>query len=154
MRVAYCRGVLTLGVEMTLNVHPISISFEDAYPDMQFWKGAKDRRSRKEVLNISGSFFARLRVQYRPFVELDVVANRLFGPKPHAATYVCMWEIMVGDVQGVLSPRQVGRLAAVLRTFGFNFKDEANAPAQEFFPETYPDGDPRVISRISTDLSF
>lgn len=112
------------GMEMTLNVHPISVSFADHYSDKQFWKGAEDRRSRKEVLNIS---------------ELDIVANRLFGPKPHAATYVCMWEIIIGDVQGVLSPKQVGKLMTVLHTFGVNFKDEANAPAQEFLPETYPD---------------
>lgn len=51
-----------------------------------------------------------------------------------------MWEIAVGDINGVIAPPDISKLAAVLASFNLNFNDELNAPAEEFMPPTYPDG--------------
>jgi hypothetical protein len=51
-----------------------------------------------------------------------------------------MWEIVLGDLNGTLAPPDISKLAAVLASFYLNFKDELNAPAEEFMPAAYPDG--------------
>lgn len=65
---------------------------------------------------------------------VDVVANRLFGPLPSTATYLCIWEIKVGDVSTTLSASDAMMLMAVGKTFGLHFVDHVNAPADEFIP--------------------
>lgn len=111
-------------MEMTVNVHPIGISSETGCPDDILWSAARRRRSRKEILTIS---------------ELNIISHRLFGPRPQTATYVCMWEIGIGDIKGVIAPSDIGKILSVLSSFQLNFKDELNAPAQEFMLELYPD---------------
>jgi hypothetical protein len=111
-------------MEATLNVHPIGISSEAACSDDALWNAAKSRRRRKEILTIS---------------QLDIIAHRLFGPRPQTATYVCMWEIVSGDIKGVVAPSEIHKIISVLSSFQLNFKDELNAPAQEFMLEVHPD---------------
>ncbi|KIM31189.1 hypothetical protein M408DRAFT_327476 [Serendipita vermifera MAFF 305830] len=111
-------------MEMTLNFHHIGISSEATCPDKMLWDAAMDRRKRKEICSIS---------------ELDIIAHRLFGPRPQTATYVCIWEIGVGDISATIAPPDIAKIGAVLTSFQLNFKDELNAPAQEFMPALYPD---------------
>jgi hypothetical protein len=75
-----------------------------------------------------------------PSPGLNVVANRIFGPQPHVHTYVCIWEIKVGDVKASMSYGDVQAAVAAGKSFVFNFADAANAPAAELLPELAPDG--------------
>lgn len=71
---------------------------------------------------------------------IDITANRMFGPQPHTSTYICVWEISLGRVKGVLSALEGPILAAALNTFRLNFGDMANAPALEYAVPADPDG--------------
>ncbi|KAH6910365.1 hypothetical protein BKA70DRAFT_1272889, partial [Coprinopsis sp. MPI-PUGE-AT-0042] len=68
-------------MEMTLNVDTIRGRVDCSVPEKVDYRLAK--RKSKEVLMIDG---------------IDVVANRLFGPRPHTATYLCVWEISLGNL--------------------------------------------------------
>ncbi|KAI0663325.1 hypothetical protein C8Q70DRAFT_1102776 [Cubamyces menziesii] len=70
---------------------------------------------------------------------LDIVANRLFGPRPAAATYVCIWEIHVGDVKTSVNAHEARLLSSVGSAFGLNFSDPLNAPAKEYAIPADPD---------------
>lgn len=74
------------------------------------------------------------------FIGVDILANRLFGPQPLAATYVCFWEIDVGSVKGVFSASHVRTLRSALDAFSMNYKDPMNAPAAEFALPMAPNG--------------
>lgn len=71
---------------------------------------------------------------------LDIVANRLFGPRPAAATYVCIWEIHVGDVKASVNAHEARLLSSIGSAFGLNFSDPLNAPAKEYAIPADPDG--------------
>lgn len=71
---------------------------------------------------------------------IDVTANRLFGPQPHASTYVCIWEVHLGDVKACLSAYEGRLLYAAGTSFGLNFSDSLNAPANEYALPPDPDG--------------
>ncbi|KAI0645908.1 hypothetical protein C8Q79DRAFT_910949 [Trametes meyenii] len=70
---------------------------------------------------------------------LDVIANRLFGPRPDTSTYVCIWEIHVGDVKTVLSVHEALLLSSIGSSFGINFSDPLNSPAKEYAIPADPD---------------
>ena len=72
--------------------------------------------------------------------ELDITANRLFGPHPKTATYVCIWEIHLGSVKASLSAHQAQIVSAASSSFVVNFSDPLNAPAKEFALPVDPDG--------------
>lgn len=74
------------------------------------------------------------------FLGIDITANRLFGPQPRTATYVCVWEIKLGSIKGIMSAEQIRILAASGQAFGLNFDDSANAPAAQYQPAADPDG--------------
>ena len=80
--------------------------------------------------------------------DLDISANRLFGPQPETSTYVCIWEIHIGAVRSILSAADGRILAAAGSAFGLNFSDPLNAPAAEFSVPLDPDS-----KRPSTDLT-
>ncbi len=71
--------------------------------------------------------------------DLDITANRLFGPQPETSTYLCIWEIHVGAVRSVLSAADGRILAAAGGAFGLNFSDPLNSPAAEFALPLDPD---------------
>lgn len=85
-------------------------------------------------------FFAFARSFIYRSQGIDITANRLFGPQPKTATYVCLWEIAVGDVKASMSAREAIPLAAAANFFRLNFVDLVNAPAQDFLPDIDPDG--------------
>ena len=74
------------------------------------------------------------------FIGVDILANRLFGPQPSAAAYVCFWEINVSSVKGVFSASHVQKMRSALDAFTINYKDPMNAPAAEFALPVAPDG--------------
>jgi hypothetical protein len=74
------------------------------------------------------------------FIGVDILANRLFGPQPPAAAYVCFWEINVGSMKSVFSASHVWTLRSALDVFAMNYKDPMNAPAAEFALPMAPDG--------------
>lgn len=70
---------------------------------------------------------------------INITANRLFGPQPRTATYVCLWEIHLGPIKSALSAAEATLLAAAGNAFRVNFVDHANSPATEFLPPIDPD---------------
>lgn len=69
------------------------------------------------------------------------MANRLFGPQPRTATYICLWEIRVGHVKAAISASDGNFLAAAGNSFRLNFIDSANAPAKNYQLPLDPDGE-------------
>lgn len=85
-------------------------------------------------------------------VGLDIVAHRLFGPQPHTATYLCIWDIHIGRVMAHLTTIEARVLAAAANAFALNFSDPLNAPAAEYDIPADPDGERCNCSYIP--LSF
>jgi hypothetical protein len=54
-------------------------------------------------------------------------------------TYVCIWEIILGEISGWLSTSSVVGLLAAARAFRINFSDDFNAPSTDFAPPVTPD---------------
>ncbi|OCF34831.1 hypothetical protein I316_03376 [Kwoniella heveanensis BCC8398] len=74
------------------------------------------------------------------FIEgIELKANRLFGPAPHATTYLCLWEATVPKISAFLSPDMVSTLKAVGRAVAYTFPDPDNGPAEIYVPRTPPD---------------
>lgn len=108
-------------IEMSLNTDPIRGFIDNSVPeDVACIKPP----SRSPDLVVDG---------------LDIVANRLFGPLPRTATYLCIWEIRTGAVTGSLSAVEARTLGAVGNAFRHHFVDHPNAPADEFMPTLDPD---------------
>ena len=87
------------------------------------------------------SFFAFAWPSIHRSQGIDITANRLFGPQPKTATYVCLWEIAIGDVKASMSAREAIPLVAAANFFRLNFVDLVNAPAEDFLPNIDPDGE-------------
>lgn len=76
--------------------------------------------------------FGYKNIQSEHTLGLSITANRLFGPQPRTATYVCIWTIDIGDVMGLTSAAD-GRIALwALKSFLHNYVDPYNAPAKEY----------------------
>jgi hypothetical protein len=87
---------------------------------------------------------------------LRITANRLFGPPPRNATYLCLWDFEIGAVRGFCSPTFLFHLNSVQKVFGVNFADAENAPAAYYSPPLDPDGEfiTCVPVRIFADWSL
>jgi len=64
----------------------------------------------------------------------------LFGPQPRTSTYVCIWEISLGDVKGVVSALDIRVALSAFDAFSINYRDYLNSPAAEFAVPLDPDG--------------
>jgi hypothetical protein len=84
---------------------------------------------------------------------VDITANRLFGPQPRTATYVCIWEVHLGSFKAVLSAWEARVLLAAGNAFRLNFKDSVNAPAVEFAVPVEPDSECLVFPSCSDPLT-
>lgn len=87
------------------------------------------------------SIEARLtrRVSFHSGVNL--VGNRLFGPQPQTATYLCLWEADLGRVTGHTSPAMLSTLQKVGKTFALNFTDKGNSPPPNIELAVDPDSE-------------
>ncbi|TFK25683.1 hypothetical protein FA15DRAFT_334222 [Coprinopsis marcescibilis] len=110
-------------MEMSINMGTIRGRIDDGLPEkVDYTQFAK--RKNKELLFID---------------SLDIVANRLFGPLPSTATYLCIWEIAVGTIKASLNAHEAKVLAAAGKAFGMHFGDVVNAPAEDFAQRAEPD---------------
>ncbi|KAI0958666.1 hypothetical protein AcV7_004416 [Taiwanofungus camphoratus] len=111
-------------MEMSLNVDTLSGGVLENCSNETLYTHSGVAGSFKETLVVDG---------------IDVTANRLFGPQPHASTYVCIWEVHLGDVKACLSAYEGRLLYAAGTSFGLNFSDSLNAPANEYALPPDPD---------------
>ncbi|CAE6416310.1 unnamed protein product [Rhizoctonia solani] len=109
-------------MEMSLNVTPFSLSVTESAPAT--FNDKHNQASSKDCLKVEG---------------IDITANRLFGPQPEVATYLCIWEILLGEICGRLSISSVVGILAAARAFRINFADDFNAPSSDFAPPPLPD---------------
>ncbi|KAG6903050.1 hypothetical protein C0995_007483 [Termitomyces sp. Mi166 len=123
-------------MEMSLNVSSISGGLIQDYPEKVTYNKEALKAS-KDILYIDG---------------LDITANRLFGPQPRTATYVCIWEVNLGPTKVLLSASQGRLLAAAGNAFRLNFVDALNAPASEYLLPVDPDGQP--LETPSFDMTW
>ena len=70
---------------------------------------------------------------------VHITATRLFGPKPQALTYLCLWSFEVGSVAIELPAFRIKHLELVFQTFMSNFKDNLNTPAADLAVKSDPD---------------
>ncbi|EAL21708.1 hypothetical protein CNBC5720 [Cryptococcus deneoformans B-3501A] len=74
------------------------------------------------------------------FIEgIELKASRLFGPKPRATTYLCLWEANIPKISAFLTPSLLTTLQAIGRSVGYTFSDPDNAPDQNYQLKTPPD---------------
>lgn len=110
-------------MELSLNATPTYIA---AAPQLLavYERGAAPEVSGEEAVFIEG-------------VELK--ASRLFGPKPRATTYLCLWEANIPKISAFLTPSLLATLQAVGRSVEYTFSDPDNAPDQNYQLKTLPD---------------
>ncbi|GJE95456.1 hypothetical protein PsYK624_116400 [Phanerochaete sordida] len=110
-------------MELALNVDTITGSIHKSC--LEDLRHARElQRNAKETIVLDG---------------LDIVAHRLFGPQPHTATYLCIWDIRVDRVMVHLSSIESKILSAASNAFALNFTDPLNAPAPEYDIPADPD---------------
>lgn len=71
---------------------------------------------------------------------MDLTGNRMFGMPPRIATYLCLWDIRIGQVKSIVTQAEANILGAAAQAFRHNFTDPANAPADEYVIHLEPDG--------------
>ncbi|KAI0058067.1 hypothetical protein BV25DRAFT_1994498 [Artomyces pyxidatus] len=86
--------------------------------------------------------------------RIDIVANRLFGPQPQTATYVCIWEISIGDIKSAVSSAELRTLMTAFDVFMLNYRDPLNSPAVEYAVPADPDVTFLKITIGSIDLTW
>ncbi|KAI9507443.1 hypothetical protein F5148DRAFT_1205043 [Russula earlei] len=127
-----------LGFELNLNIGTIYGDVETDYTERSIFTRPLWSPS-SEVFSIEG---------------VDILADRLFGPQPLAAAYVCFWEVNFGSVKGVLSASLGQTLQSALDAFNTNYKDPMNAPASEFALPLAPDLTFLKVGFASIDLTW
>ncbi|KAI0267154.1 hypothetical protein BC834DRAFT_969170 [Gloeopeniophorella convolvens] len=128
----------TYGLELNFNVGPVYGDVESDYSERSIFARNKWFPD-SEVFMIDG---------------IDILANRLFGPQPVAAAYVCIWELNLGAIKGALSASQGRTMQSAFDAFGTNYRDPINAPAAEFALPADPDATFLKITLASVDLTW
>ncbi|OCH88869.1 hypothetical protein OBBRIDRAFT_779350 [Obba rivulosa] len=110
-------------MEMSLNVDPVC-GWIEAHCYQDSLMSHMNREIPKELIVLDG---------------IDITAHRLFGPRPHNKTYVCVWEIHLGGVKAIFDAYEAQIASAAMSSFSMNYSDSFNAPAKEFVASTDPD---------------
>ncbi|SGY18835.1 BQ5605_C014g07488 [Microbotryum silenes-dioicae] len=84
---------------------------------------------------------------------LEVMADRLFGPQPRTATYICIWSINVGAVYGSIPPSILQALSRAGTTVSINFVDNDNALPPDLTIAVDPDATFVTVDFGSIDLA-
>ncbi|KAI5479573.1 hypothetical protein MNV49_003310, partial [Pseudohyphozyma bogoriensis] len=84
---------------------------------------------------------------------LEVTANRLFGPQPRTATYICIWSFYLGPVVGNVLPSLLQALSCAGTSIGLNFGDDDNSLPPDFLLALDPDATFLTVDIKSVDLS-
>lgn len=72
---------------------------------------------------------------------ITLKANRLFGPQPHATTYLCLWEAVISRITAFVTPSFLVTLQHSISAVAYNFSDQENAPTKMYIPQSAPDGE-------------
>lgn len=126
---------------MTLNIGTLSGIIDLDYPERLRVPKRRTTNS-QDLVMIDRTYILFLKSLgcSRGMPGIDISAYRLLGPQPRTATYVCTWEIQLGQVRTVLSASDARILAAAGDAFRVNFVDLFNAPSSLFLPHVDPDG--------------
>ena len=101
------REGLTRMSEMSLNVDTLFGNVESCNTDQLLFHRLHERDLSSSTLVLDGRSHSFFLLHFAHKIsELDITANRLFGPHPKTATYVCIWEIHLGSVKASLSAHQ------------------------------------------------
>ena len=126
---------------MTLNIGTLSGIIDLDYPErLRLPKRRATNAQDLVMIDRTSILFQNRWGCSRGMSGIDISAYRLFGPQPRTATYVCTWEIQLGQVRAVLSASDARILAAAGDAFRVNFVDLFNAPSSLFLPHVDPDG--------------
>ena len=128
-------------IELALNIDPIDVTLRSSFTDRDLMSLPLKQQQRQFHIK---SELECLRLDCHgltPFADVEIVANRLFGPQPHTSTYLCIWEITVGAIQGSFTAKEAEMLSAIGASFSQGYADAFNAPAQEFVVAVERDGE-------------
>jgi hypothetical protein len=133
--------ILMSALEMSLNVDTVSGHIEPNCPELVTYECHRHKKT-KEILFVDSEYYLATFVQQSPpfLPGIDITANRLFGPQPRTATYLCIWEVHLGHIKAIFSASDGWILAAAGNAFRLNFADYPNAPAAEYLLPIDPDG--------------
>ncbi|KAL8281144.1 hypothetical protein RQP46_006502 [Phenoliferia psychrophenolica] len=84
---------------------------------------------------------------------LEVTANRLFGPQPRTATYMCIWSIYLGNIVGSIPPSFLVACGRMANSIGSNFTDTDNSLPADFAVQLDPDATFLTVNLTSVDLA-
>ncbi|GAA5906531.1 hypothetical protein JCM8208_000472 [Rhodotorula glutinis] len=84
---------------------------------------------------------------------LEIGANRLFGPQPRTATYLCIWSFDIGSIVGSVPPCFVQSLMRAGGAVGLTFTDSDNAPAPDYVVPVDPDITALTVQVRSLDVA-
>ncbi|GAA5841695.1 hypothetical protein JCM9279_000733 [Rhodotorula babjevae] len=84
---------------------------------------------------------------------LEIGANRLFGPQPRTATYLCIWSFDIGSIVGSVPPCFVQSLMRAGGAVGLTFADSDNAPAPDYVVPVDPDITALTVRLRSLDVA-
>ncbi|KAM0754575.1 hypothetical protein T439DRAFT_352583 [Meredithblackwellia eburnea MCA 4105] len=85
---------------------------------------------------------------------LEITANRLFGPQPRTATYMCIWSIYLGSVVGSIPPTFLTAFGRAAGSVGSNFVDQDNSLPADFAVQLDPDATFVTVNLTSLDLAI
>lgn len=122
----------TRNSEMVLDLLPAKLYLGD-YTGGVLPEGPE---SKEEIIMIDGKhhhnsfsgFSVSLIDSLSSLTGLQLVGDRLFGPQPRTAVYLCLWEATIGRVNVQATPSMLAALQRVGKTFGSNMSDAFNSP--------------------------
>ncbi|GAA5979280.1 hypothetical protein JCM10908_002865 [Rhodotorula pacifica] len=85
---------------------------------------------------------------------LEIAANRLFGPQPRTATYMCIWSFTLGQIVGNITPDYLQALARAGASLGTNFSDADNALPADFAVKADPDATFLTVKSAAIDIAI
>lgn len=107
-----------------------------------------------DCIRVQGTFvpFSNCHCSH-PRTGLEITANRLFGPQPRTATYICIWSIYLGRVVGSVPPSLLQAFARAGNGIGYNFVDNDNSLPPDFSVVLDPDAAFLSVDLHSVDLA-
>lgn len=87
------------------------------------------------------------------FEDVEICANRLFGPPPQNATYLCLWQIQLGEFVGSASISLIQSIVESAGSFSTGFSDVLDSIAEDFRIIYEPDVTFLSLAVKSVDLT-
>jgi hypothetical protein len=83
-----------------------------------------------------------------------VNANRLFGPQPRTATYMCIWTFHFGAIVGSVPPSFLKAISRMASCLAINFSDRDNSLPADFDVILDPDATFITVDLDSLDIAI